>query len=132
MGFNPAKDVLAEDINDMYTVNVIGLFHLIQQFLTLPSTTACSDGPKSVIHISSVNSQAYQPGSAGYSSSKAAANQIVNHFAYDSPQGNVKFFNLHPGAIFSPLAKENNLDDLVAWEDGELQAAIYGPYVRGD
>jgi NAD(P)-dependent dehydrogenase (short-subunit alcohol dehydrogenase family) len=122
-GFMPAKDVSAEDIHDMYIVNVVGLFHLIQQFLTLPST-AGSSGSKSVIHVSSVASQFYQPGGVGYGSSKAAANQIVTHFAFDNPQGNIKFFNIHPGAIYSPLVKENGLDDLAVWEDGTLQIAI--------
>jgi NAD(P)-dependent dehydrogenase (short-subunit alcohol dehydrogenase family) len=117
--FKPAKDVSADEINDMYTVNVVGLYHLIQQFLALPSTA--SGGPKTVIHVSSLSSQMYQPGAVGYCSSKAAANQIVNHFAYDDPQSNVKFFNIHPGAIFSPLIEQNGLAELAVWEDGKLR-----------
>jgi NAD(P)-dependent dehydrogenase (short-subunit alcohol dehydrogenase family) len=121
--FKPAKDVTADEINDMYTVNVVGLFHLIQQFMALPSTA--SGGRKTVIHISSVSSQMYQPGGAGYCSSKAAANQLVNHFAYDNPESNVKFFNIHPGAIYSPLIEANGLGGLAVWEDGKLQPAMF-------
>ena len=51
----PAKGQTTEGMADMFTTNVIGLFHLVREFMTLPST-AESD-PKSVIHISSNASQ---------------------------------------------------------------------------
>lgn len=114
----PAKEVPAEVITDVYNVNVIGLFHLIHQYLALPSTS--SGGRKTVIHVSSAASQFYQPGSAGYCSSKAAANQIVEHFAFDDPESNVKFFNIHPGAVLTQLVKNSGLEDLAVWEDGKL------------
>jgi short-subunit dehydrogenase len=116
--FKHAKDFSAETIANMYTVNVIGLHHLIREFLALPSTA--SGGPESVIHVSSNASQSHQPGAVGYCSSKAAANQIVTHFAFDKPEGNVKFFNLHPGAILSPFIKDAGFEDLAVWEDGKL------------
>jgi short-subunit dehydrogenase len=116
--FKQAKDFSAETVANMYTVNVIGLYHLIREFLALPSTD--SGGPKSVIHISSNAPQFYQPGAVGYCSSKAAANQIITHFAFDEPEGNVKFFNLHPGAVLSPFIKASGIEDLAVWEDGKL------------
>jgi NAD(P)-dependent dehydrogenase (short-subunit alcohol dehydrogenase family) len=117
VSFKPAKDSSVEDFAEMYTVNVVGLFHLVREFLALPSTA--SSGPKSVIHVSSVASQMYQPGAVGYGSSKAAANQVITHFAFDNPEGNVKFFNIHPGAIHSQMVKDNGLSDLAIWEDGK-------------
>lgn len=44
VSFKPAKDSSGEDFAEMYTVNVVGLFHLVREFLTLPSTA--SGGPK--------------------------------------------------------------------------------------
>jgi NAD(P)-dependent dehydrogenase (short-subunit alcohol dehydrogenase family) len=102
----------------MYTVNVLGLHHLIREFLALPSTA--SGGPKSVIHVSSNASQFYQPGAVGYCSSKAAANQIITHFGFDEPESNVKFINVHPGAVLSPFIKDSGIEDLAVWEDGKL------------
>jgi NAD(P)-dependent dehydrogenase (short-subunit alcohol dehydrogenase family) len=119
VSFKPAKDSSVEDFAEMYTVNVVGLLHLVHEFLALPSTG--SGGPKSVIHVSSVASQMYQPGAVGYCSSKAAANQVITHFAFDNPEGNVKFFNIHPGAVHSQMVKDNGLSDLAVWEDGKLQ-----------
>ncbi|GAB7327384.1 hypothetical protein MBLNU13_g11253t2 [Cladosporium sp. NU13] len=118
VSFTPAKDSSAEDFAEMYAVNVVGLFHLVRGFLALPSTAA--GGPKSVIHISSVASQMYQPGAVGYCSSKAAANQVITHFAFDNPEGNVKFFNIHPGAVHSQMVVDNGLSDLAVWEDEKL------------
>jgi NAD(P)-dependent dehydrogenase (short-subunit alcohol dehydrogenase family) len=119
VSFKPAKDSSVEDFAEMYTVNVVGLLHLVREFLALPSTA--SGNPKTVIHISSVASQMYQPGAVGYCSSKAAANQVITHFAFDNPEGNVKFFNIHPGAVHSQMVKDNGLSDLAVWEDGKLQ-----------
>ena len=117
VSFKPAKDSSGEDFAEMYTVNVVGLFHLVREFLALPSTA--SGGPKSVIHVSSVASQMYQPGAVGYCSSKAAANQVITHFAFDNPEGNVKYFNIHPGAVHSQMVIDNGLSDLAVWEDGK-------------
>lgn len=118
----PAKDFPVDGVAEMYSVNVVGLFHLVREFLALPSTA--SGGPKSVIHISSAASQLYSPGQAGYCSSKAAANQLITHFAFDDPQSNVKFYNLHPGAIFTPIVKESGLKDLAVWEDGMFANSV--------
>lgn len=114
-GMKPARATKTEAISDMYMCNVIGLFHIVHEFLALPSTS--SGGPKSVIHISSHASAAYFPGGSGYCSTKAAANQIITHFGFDEPESNVKFYSLHPGAIWTSLASQNMPKDAVVWED---------------
>ena len=105
-------------MQEMYTVNVIGLFHIVREFMAIPSTA--SGGPKSVIHVSSAASQIVMPGGSAYCSTKAAANQLITHFRYDDPKGNVKFYSYHPGAIQTELAKEHVTDAMgIVWEDGE-------------
>jgi NAD(P)-dependent dehydrogenase (short-subunit alcohol dehydrogenase family) len=114
---HPTRTIKTENIAADYTVNVIGLFHLIREFLALPSTA--SGGPKSVIHVSSCAAQLYIPGMAAYCSTKSAANQIITNFGFDEPEGNVKFYSYHPGSIATPLATEYVPADGVTWEDGE-------------
>lgn len=116
--FSPAKDTKTDTIAELYSVNVIGLFHLVHEFMALPSTAS---GPKSVLHVSSAASQLFAPGQSGYCSSKAAANQIITHFGFDNPAGNVKFYSFHPGAIQTPIVKENLPADFAVWENGELR-----------
>lgn len=111
------KSIKTENIAADYTVNVIGLFHMISTFLALPSTA--SGGPKSVIHVSSCASQLLIPGMSSYCSTKSAANQIVTHFGFDEPEGNVKFYSYHPGSVASPLATQYVPADGVTWEDSE-------------
>lgn len=113
----PTKDMKTEDLVESYNVNVIGLFHMVREFMALPSTA--SGGPKSVIHITSSASQMYMLGASWYCSSKAAGNHLITHFGYDAPEGNLKFFSLHPGAIWTPLASANIPEDLCVWEDGK-------------
>jgi NADP-dependent 3-hydroxy acid dehydrogenase YdfG len=114
---HPTKTIKTENLAADYTVNVIGLFHMIREFLALPSTA--SGGPKSVIHVSSCAAQLYIPGMAAYCSTKSAANQIITNFGFDEPEGNVKFYSYHPGSIATPLATEYVSADDVTWEDGE-------------
>jgi NADP-dependent 3-hydroxy acid dehydrogenase YdfG len=119
-GNKPAKDVSTASMTEMYTVNVLGLFHIVREFMALPSTA--SGGPKSVIHVSSAAAQLVVPGGSAYCSTKAAANQLITHFGYDDPKGNVKFYSYHPGAILTDLAKENMTEEMAKldWEDGEI------------
>ncbi|KAK5739292.1 hypothetical protein LTR17_005398 [Elasticomyces elasticus] len=125
----PTKDKNTEQLAEVYMVNVVGLFHMVREFLALPATA--SGGPKSVIHVSSNASQMCFPGGSGYCSSKAAANQIITHFAFDDPNGNVKFYSLHPGAVWTALAEENVPQSAVVWEDiklpGDFAVWLAGP-----
>jgi NAD(P)-dependent dehydrogenase (short-subunit alcohol dehydrogenase family) len=125
---HPIRTIKTENIAADYTVNVIGLFHMVKEFLALPSTA--SGGPKSVIHVSSAASQLYIPGMSSYCSTKSAANQVITHFAFDEPEGNVKFYSFHPGTIESPLAVEYVPIENVTFEDGEsrIPSLVGGAY----
>lgn len=119
-GSKPAKDVVTESLAESYAVNVFGLFHIVREFMALPST-ASGGRPKSVIHVSSAASQFVVQGASAYCSTKAAANQLITHFGYDDPESNVKFYSYHPGAIQTDLAKEHVPAEMgLTWEDGEM------------
>jgi NAD(P)-dependent dehydrogenase (short-subunit alcohol dehydrogenase family) len=47
---NLTKDTPTEDFAESFTVNVVGLLHLVKEFLALPSTKA-SGSRKTVVHI---------------------------------------------------------------------------------
>ncbi|KAM0715491.1 hypothetical protein Q7P37_008989 [Cladosporium fusiforme] len=109
------KDLSTEDMANYFNVNVVGLHHLVKEFLSLPSTAA--GGPKSVLQVSSSASHMTVPHGNGYCASKAAANQIITHYAFDDPTSNVKFISFHPGAVWTSLAQENIPEDMAVWED---------------
>ena len=119
---NPTKDIPTEDFAKSFTVNVVGLHHMVKEFLALPSTKT-SGSRKTVVHISSGGSHLQTAhGLSAYCASKAAANQVIAHFADDESEGNVKFYSLHPGAIYSPMAQAARPKDAMLWEDGECQS----------
>lgn len=112
------KDKSIEDMIDSFTVNVFGLFHTVREFLALPSTAA-TGGPKTVIHVSSNAAQKYYPTGSAYCSSKAAATQLITHFAFDDPDGKVKFYSFHPGAIWTGLSQGRVPKETTLWEDSK-------------
>lgn len=113
------KDISTDDFAAAFTVNVVGLHHLVKEFLALPSTMA-SGARKTVVHISSSGSQMQTAlGLSSYFASKAAATQVITHFANDEPDSNVKFYSLHPGVIYSPMAQAAIPKDAMLWEDGK-------------
>lgn len=115
---NPTKKISTDDFAEAFTVNVVALHHMVKEFLALPSTAAAGTR-KTVVHISSGGSQLQTAhGLSAYCASKAAANQVITHFANDEPDGNVKFYSLHPGAIYSPMAQAARPKDAMLWEDG--------------
>lgn len=117
---NLTRNISTDDFAETFTVNAVAVHHLVKEFLTLPSTKA-SGARKSVVHISSAGSQLQTAhGLSAYCASKAAANQVITHFANDEPDSNVKFYSLHPGAIYSPMAQAAREKDAMLWEDGGL------------
>ncbi|GAB7327393.1 hypothetical protein MBLNU13_g11257t2 [Cladosporium sp. NU13] len=116
-----AKDTRTEDMAEIFNTNVVGLHHLIHEFLAQTSTGSTASSPRSVIHVSSNGTQMYHPGGSGYSSSNPAATRLVTHFAVEQPgESNVKFYSFHPGAIKSALSEENVGNLEIAFEDVKL------------
>lgn len=119
--FVPSKDVTIADFKATFDTNVVSTFHIIKEFLALESS-----GPRVVIYTSSAAAQIARPGSIGYGPSKAAANQIIQHFAMENADTNVTVQAFHPGAIYTQSRAELELtaEDSVAWEDGKLGSLL--------
>jgi NAD(P)-dependent dehydrogenase (short-subunit alcohol dehydrogenase family) len=112
--FVPSREVSTTDYKLTFDTNVVGTFHIIKEFLALPST-----GPRVVINVSSASGQIVQPGNIGYGPSKAAGNQIIQHFAQEYANTDVTFQTFHPGVIRTEYAAKLSSEDAFDWEDGE-------------
>jgi NAD(P)-dependent dehydrogenase (short-subunit alcohol dehydrogenase family) len=112
--FVPSGEISTADYKLTFETNVIGTFHIIKEFLALPSS-----GPRVVVNVSSAAGQIVQPGNIGYGPSKAAGNQIIQHFAQEYAGADVTFQTFHPGVIRTEYAAKLSGDDAFDWEDSE-------------
>jgi NAD(P)-dependent dehydrogenase (short-subunit alcohol dehydrogenase family) len=71
-----------------------------------------------VVHTSSSVGQMVVPGNIGYGPSKAAANQMIQHFATEYADTDVTFQTFHPGAVYTDAASSLLTKDTFVWEDG--------------
>ncbi|KAK4506278.1 hypothetical protein PRZ48_000008 [Zasmidium cellare] len=113
--FVPSKDVTVDEFKATFDTNVIGSFHIIKEFLALESS-----GPRQVILTSSAAGQMVQPGNVGYGPSKAAANQLVQHFATENASMNVTIQAFHPGVIYTASVAALAPEQAFEWEDVSL------------
>jgi len=111
--FVPSKDVKMEDFRTTFEVNVLSTFHIIKEFLALEPR-----GPRVVVHTSSSVGQMVVPGNVGYGPSKAAANQMIQHFATEYAGTDVTFQTFHPGAVYTDAAANLLPKESFVWEDG--------------
>jgi NAD(P)-dependent dehydrogenase (short-subunit alcohol dehydrogenase family) len=94
--FIPSGEVSTVDFQMTFRTNVVATFHVIKEFLALKSS-----GPRVVINVSSATGQMVQPRNIGYGPSKAAINQIIQHFAVEYANEDVTFQTYHPGVIYT-------------------------------
>ncbi|KAK4549849.1 hypothetical protein LTR36_005150 [Oleoguttula mirabilis] len=109
------KDITTADVANTFETNVVSPFHLIKEFLALPSA-----GPRTVVYVSSGAGQIVQPHNAAYGASKAAANQLIQQFANDHVGTDVTFQTFHPGVIYTELAAKFVPEAAFNWEDPYL------------
>jgi NAD(P)-dependent dehydrogenase (short-subunit alcohol dehydrogenase family) len=112
--FVPSGEISTADYKLTFETNVVGTFHIIKEFLALPSS-----GPRVVVNVSSAAGQIVQPGNIGYGPSKAAGNQVIQHFAQEYAGTDVTFQTFHPGVIRTEYAAKLSGDDAFDWEDSE-------------
>jgi len=112
--FVPSGEISTADYQLTFDTNVIGTFHIIKEFLALQSP-----GPRVVINVSSAAGQIVQPGNIGYGPSKAAGNQIIQHFAQEYVGTDVTFQTFHPGVIRTDYAASLSGEDSFDWEDSK-------------
>ncbi|EFX03240.1 major facilitator superfamily transporter aflatoxin efflux [Grosmannia clavigera kw1407] len=114
-------DITVDEVQEAFDTNIIGPFALTKAYLSQPTPIR-----KTVLHVSSVALQlsGYR---IGYGPSKAAATQVMQHFAAErKDDGNTKIISFHPGTIWTP-GTEKVLGGIFSkdakhWEDIDLPA----------
>ena len=115
----PATEISTQEMQNVFDTNVIAAFNLTEAYLASPFPPA---GSKTIIHISSAAAQMRFTQRIGYGSSKAAATQMMQHFAFERESNDVRIFSMHPGAFYTPAAAEHYTKDAFRWEDIDLPA----------
>jgi len=111
--FVPSKEVSTADFKTTFDTNVVGPFHIVKEFLTLEAA-----GPRVVVNVSSASGQIVQPGNVGYGPSKAAVNQVIQHFAQENIDSDVTIQTFHPGVIYTEGVSGLVPKDAFEWDDG--------------
>ena len=106
-------------MQDVFDTNAIAAFNLTKAYLAtiLPAT-----GRKTIINISSAAAHLQSPLRVGYGSSKAAVAQMMQSFASEQENDNVKIFSFHPGVFYTPVVAQHYPEDAMSWEDIKLPA----------
>jgi NAD(P)-dependent dehydrogenase (short-subunit alcohol dehydrogenase family) len=91
----------------------------MKEFLGLASS-----GPRVVVNVSSASGQIVQPGNIGYGPSKAAVNQVVQHFAMENLETDVTIQTFHPGVIYTEGVSNLTAEDTFEWEDGQCSSIV--------
>ncbi|KAK3681351.1 putative NADP(+)-dependent dehydrogenase [Podospora appendiculata] len=120
----PATDLPATDVQSAFAVNTLTTFTLTQAYLALPTPEG---GRKTLISISSAAAQVQGTRRAGYGASKAAAAQVLQHFAAEmmitegGEEDDVRLFSMHPGAFWTAASGSGGFKrDEVVWDDLSL------------
>lgn len=90
-------DVPTSEIQSVIQTNVIGHFHLVREFIALPSHTGHQ---KTVIDVSSNGALHPYPTTAFYGGTKGMFTWLMRHVQSEHPE--VRIHSLHPGAIYTP------------------------------
>ena len=117
----PAVEIAEDEIREAFDVNVVATFRLVKAFLCMPREGQRQRDPRTVIYISSAVTQ-ISGRSVGYGSSKAAGSQMMQQFAADVSQEEVRIFSVHPGILYTPGAAQRFARDAIEWEDLDLPA----------
>lgn len=113
-------DISVEEVQDAFNTNTVAPFAITKAYLSMANPEK-----KTVLNVSSAAVQV-SGFRIGYGPSKAAAVQVMQHFAAEQKDDNVKIISFHPGAIWTP-GTEKTLGkiftkDASHWEDINLPA----------
>lgn len=105
--FAPIADVTPKNYDDMFNVNVRGLYFQLQSLLPLLKN------PSSVVFNSSIAATVAMPGTSIYSATKAAVSSFGRVLAVElAPQG-IRVNVISPGPIDTPILKKAGLEEEV-------------------
>lgn len=140
----PACNLDTSDVQESFDTNVVATFDLVSAYCALPDPPAEGNrGTKTVLNISSAAAQAQGAQRAAYGTSKAAAVQMMQHFAAEQahesvaapivngdhgptekskPATKLKIVSFHPGTFYTPTVAAVYSRDQFAWDDLRLPA----------
>lgn len=140
----PARDLGTSHVQESFETNVVAAYDLVSAYYAMPEPPAEGGrGTKTVLNISSAASQAQGAQRAAYGTSKAAAVQIMQHFAAEQaqeagaasavnddhghtkdnkPASKLKIISFHPGTFYTPTVAAVYSRDQFAWDDPTLPA----------
>lgn len=113
-----ASNISVSEVTDAFSINTIAQFQLIATYLNLPMEQL-QDG-KTVLNVSAFAAYMGGPSSVGYGPSKAATAQMVQMFAEERKQENVKLISFHPGSIYTEAVAKNIPKSMLKWDDVRL------------
>lgn len=115
-----ATELSMQEMRDSFDTNVLAPFTLTKAYLATPLPAS---GHKTVINISSAVVQVSRTQRAGYGSSKAAAAQLMQHFAAETaPEDCMRVFSFHPGALYTAAVAGHFPKEGMLWDEVGLPA----------
>jgi NAD(P)-dependent dehydrogenase (short-subunit alcohol dehydrogenase family) len=106
IGFGTIEDTTVEQWKEMFDVNVLSIFHLMQ--LSLPHLLPRKGN---VVNVSSVNGLRSFPGVLAYCSSKSALDQLTRCSALELAAKGVRVNAVNPGVVVTELHRQAGLDE---------------------
>jgi NAD(P)-dependent dehydrogenase (short-subunit alcohol dehydrogenase family) len=106
IGFGTIEDTTVEKWKEMFDVNVLSIFHLMQ--LSLPHLLPRKGN---VVNVSSVNGLRSFPGVLAYCSSKSALDQLTRCSALELAAKGVRVNSVNPGVVVTELHRQAGLDE---------------------
>ena len=104
--FGTIEDTTLEDWQQMFDINVVSIFHLMQ--LSLPHIIPRKGN---IVNVSSVNGLRSFPGVLAYNTSKSALDQLARCSALELASKGVRVNNVNPGVVVTELHRRAGLDE---------------------
>lgn len=99
------SDTSSEDFLNTYKTNTLGAFHIFKHFENL-----IIEDKTHIINVLSVAAQKAFPAMAAYCASKYALQGLIDVCEQEWRKYNIRFTNLYPGAIDTPLWQKLDFD----------------------
>ena len=106
IAFGTIENTELADWQQMFDVNVVSIFHLMQ--LSLPHIIPRKGN---IVNVSSVNGMRSFPGVLAYNTSKSALDQLTRCSALELAAKGVRVNSVNPGVVVTELHRQAGLDE---------------------